>query len=33
MATAASAVSSYGTALCDPQQVQALLKQVVIERC
>lgn len=32
MATAASAVSSYGTALCDPLQVQALLKQVVIER-
>lgn len=32
MATAASAVSSYGTALCDPQQVQELLPQVVIER-
>ena len=32
MATAASAVSSYGTALCDPQQVQQGLSQVKIER-
>jgi 6-phosphofructokinase 2 len=32
MATAASAVSSYGTALCDPQQVQRLLSDVKIER-
>ena len=31
MATAASAVSSYGTALCDPAHVQSLLKDVVIE--
>jgi 6-phosphofructokinase 2 len=31
MATAASAVSSYGTALCDPAQVQSLLAQVDIE--
>ena len=31
MATAASAVSSYGTALCNPTQVQALLDSVVIE--
>ena len=31
MATAASAVSSYGTALCDPQQVQRLLSEVKIE--
>lgn len=31
MATAASAVSSYGTALCDPQRVQSLLPHVVIE--
>ena len=32
MATATSAVSSYGTALCDPQQVQQWLSQVKIER-
>jgi 6-phosphofructokinase 2 len=32
MATAASAVSSYGTALCEPHQVQSLLAQVNIER-
>jgi 6-phosphofructokinase 2 len=32
MATAASAVSSYGTALCDPQQIQRLLSEVKIER-
>ena len=31
MATAASAVSSYGTALCDPSHVQSLLADVVIE--
>ena len=31
MATAASAVSSYGTALCEPDHVKALLSQVVIE--
>mgnify|MGYP000255183991 CR=1 FL=1 len=31
MATAASAVSSYGTALCNPAQVRELLDQVVIE--
>lgn len=32
MATAASAVSSYGTALIDPHQVRKLLPQVTIER-
>ena len=31
MAAAASAVSSYGTAVCNPTQVQALLDRVVIE--
>lgn len=31
MATAASAVSSYGTALCNPVQVRELLEHVVIE--
>lgn len=32
MATAASAVSSLGTALCQPEQVRELLDRVVIER-